>query len=302
MVVASRSWRDLVRLGRGQNGAIHGKQLRAAGLTREAIRTRVRRGRLVRVFQDVYVMGDPELMPLALPSAVLLSLGEDAVLSHRSAAAIWGLADPDPETIHVTVVGRNPGPRPGVRVHRVKRLHPADATTRSNLRLTSLARTAIDFAAQAAGAERHDAFAEARAKHRLTDRTLHAALDRLPRNHPGAAIVRSMLASGDAHDRSKAERVMRKLCRRAELPAPVVNTMLHGFLVDFLWADAKLIVEVDGHGTHGTRRAFEDDRRRDQIHAAAGHVVIRLTWRQLQAEPMAVIARLAQALARRQAA
>jgi very-short-patch-repair endonuclease len=249
----------------------------------------------------VYVLGDPELMPLALPTAALLAIGEDAVLSHRSAAAIWSLADPDPDTIDVTLAARNPGRRRGVRVHRVKRLHPGDITARSNLAVTSLARTAIDFAGRATSSECYRAFGEARAKHRLTDRGLQAALDRLPRNDRGAAIVRSMLASGATYDRSEAERIMRKLCRRAELPQPLVNQMRNGFLVDFLWQAANLIVEVDGHGTHGTRRAFENDRRRDQIHAAAGYLVIRVTWDQLQNEPLAVIAALAQALARREA-
>ena len=301
MVVQGGSARDPVRLARGQNGAIGGDQLRAAGLTRSAIRARVGRGRLVRVFRDVYVLGDPELMPLALPAAALLAIGEGAVLSHRSATAIWGLADPDPDTIDVTLAARNPGRRRGVRVHRVKRLHPGDITTRSNLAVTSLARTAIDFAGQATSSECYRAFGEARAKHRLTDRALQAALDRLPRNDRGAAIVRSMLASGATYDRSEAERIMRKLCRRAELPQPLVNQMRNGFLVDFLWQAANLIVEVDGHGTHGTRRAFENDRRRDQVHAAAGYLVIRVTWDQLQNEPLAVIAALAQALARREA-
>jgi hypothetical protein len=252
MVVRRGSVEDPVRVARGQNGAIDGQQLRAAGLSRAAIRARVRRGRLVWAFRDVYVLGDPELMPLALPTAALFSIGPDAVLGHRSAAAIWGLADPDPDTIHVTVAARNPGRRRGVRVHRVTRLDPLDITIRCNVPITALARTTIDFAAQATSSERHHAFAEARAKHRLTDRGLHAALDRLPRNHPGAAIVHAMLSAGDTYDRSKAERIMRGLCRRAELPQPVVNVHRHGFLVDFLWPGAKLIVEVDGHGTHGT--------------------------------------------------
>ena len=302
MVGRGSSAVDLVCLARAQNGAISGDQLRTAGVTRGAIRGRVRRGRLVPVFHDVYSMGDPALMPLALPSAVLLSLGDGAVLSHRSAASIWGLAETDPTTIDVTVIRRNPRPRQGIRLHRVKHLHPADTTTRSNLRLTSLARATIDFASQATSSERHHAFAEARAKHRLTDPALHRALDRLPKNHPGAAVVRAMLSSNDTYDRSKAERIMRTLCTQAQLPQPVVNQHLHGFLVDFLWPDAKLIVEVDGHGTHGTRWAFENDRRRDQVHAAAGYVVIRVTWEQLQNEPLAVIARIAQALAHRLAA
>jgi very-short-patch-repair endonuclease len=253
----------------------------------------------VRVFRDVYAAGDPELMPLVRPAAALLALGPHSFLSHRSAAAVWGLADADPVLVDVTVVGGKPRTRDRLRLHRVSQLDPHDTTNRSNLRLTSLARTAIDFAAYATSSELHHTFAEARAKHRLTDPGLNSALARLPTNHPGAAIVRSMLNSNETYDRSKAERIMRTLCTQAQLPQAIVNRRLHGFLVDFLWPNADLIVEVDGYGTHGTRRAFETDRRRDQVHAAAGFVVIRVTWNQLQDEPLAVIASIAQALARR---
>jgi very-short-patch-repair endonuclease len=95
---------------------------------------------------------------------------------------------------------------------------------------------------------------------------------------------------------------MRKLCRQAGLPQPLTNIMLNGHLVDFYWPDQRLIVEVDGYGTHGNRLAFENDRRRDQTRVAAGYVVIRVTWRQLQHEAIAITARIAQALAHRRAA
>ncbi len=289
------------RLSHAQNGAVKAEQLRAAGLSRDAIRARVKRGRLVWLFAGVYAVGDPDLMPLVRPTAALLSLGDTAVLSHRSAASVWGLATAEEGMIDVTVVGANPRPRTGVRVHRVTQLGDDDVTTHLNLRLTTPARALIDFAAQASSSELHQAFGDGRAKRLVNDRALRSALVRAPRNHPGAAIVRGMLRAGDTYDRSKAERTMRRLCRGAELPEPLVNVPLHGFLVDFLWPDSRLIVEVDGYGTHGTRRAFENDRRRDQVHVAAGYVVLRVTWEQLQHQPLAVIARIAQALARRAA-
>jgi very-short-patch-repair endonuclease len=289
--------RAIVRCARTQNGAITAAQLRAAGLTSDAIRARVDRGRLVRVFRGVFAVGDPSLMPLVRPAAALLSCGPAAFLSHRSAAALWELAEADPRVIDVTVIGRRPHPRAGVRLHYVKVLK--DTTTHLNLRITSPARALIDFAAQASTSELAGAFGDARAKRLLTDAALTAALKRAPRNHPGAAVVRAMLKEGATYDRSKAERLMRRLCRQAELPQPLVNIMLHGHLVDFLWPDKKLIVEVDGYLTHGNRQAFENDRRRDQTHVAAGYVVVRITWSQLQNEPLAVVAAIAQALARR---
>jgi very-short-patch-repair endonuclease len=233
------------------------------------------------------------------PSAALLSIGESAVLSHRPAAAVWGLAEPNPQVIDVTVIDSNPKPREGVRIHRVKSL--TDISTHQNLKLTTPARTLIDFASQATSSELADAFGDARAKRLITDQKLNAALKRAPRNHPGASIVRAMLKEGGTHDRSRAERLMRRLCRRAELPQPLTNIVLHGHLVDFIWPEHRLIIEVDGYDTHGNRQAFENDRRRDQTHIAAGYVVIRITWHQLQHEPIALAARIAQALARRAA-
>jgi very-short-patch-repair endonuclease/predicted transcriptional regulator of viral defense system len=296
MPVDAHVTRAIVRLSRDQNAAIRTDQLHAAGLTRHAIAARVKRGRLVPWSQGVYIVGDPELLPLAKQSAVLLSLGYSAVLSHRSAAAVWGLAQPDPQVIDVTIVG-NRRSREGVRLHRVRALDPRDITTHENLQITTPARALIDFASQAGTSELADGFGEARAKRLVTDARLNAALRRAPQNHPGAAIVRAMLREGGTYDRSKAERLMRRLCRQAELPQPITNIMLHDHLVDFLWPDQRLIVEVDGYGTHGNRQAFESDRRRDQIHTAAGYVVVRITWSQLQDESVAVAVRIAQALA-----
>jgi very-short-patch-repair endonuclease/predicted transcriptional regulator of viral defense system len=301
MALAQTIVQQMVRLSRSQNSALTLDQLRAVGLTRGAIRARGRSGRLIPVFRGVYLTADPELVPLARPTAAVLSLEPDAYLSARSAAAAWGFARPDPDVIDVTVVGRNPGRRAGVRIHRVKHLHAADVTTHNNIPITTPARTMIDFAAQATSSELADAFGDARANRLINDRKLKAALLRAPANHPGAAIVRAMLREGGTYDRSKAERIMRRLCRQAQLPQPLVNRLRHGFLVDFLWPDAELILEVDAVGTHGDRRSFEADRRRDQIHVAHGYVVIRVTWNQLQTEPLAVLARIAQALAHRAA-
>lgn len=241
-------------------------------------------------------------MPLVWPAAVLLSLGPASYLSHRSAAAVWRLAEADSSAVDVTVVGVNRRQRPGIRLHRVKHLDPRDTSTRENLRVTSPARALIDFAAQASSSELLDAFGDARAKRLLTDSNLDATLRRAPANHPGAAIVRAILKEGGTYDRSKAERIVRQLCRNAELQQPIVNQMIHGFRADFTWPHANLILEVDGYQTHGNRLAFENDRRRDQVHSAAGYVVIRVTWHQLENEPLAVLVRVAQAMALRAAA
>jgi very-short-patch-repair endonuclease len=64
-----------------------------------------------------------------------------------------------------------------------------------------------------------------------------------------------------------------------------------------MWREQRLIVEVDGFAFHGSRHAFERDRRRDAELLAAGFRVVRFTWRQIAGEPEVVVARLAVLLA-----
>lgn len=109
------------------------------------------------------------------------------------------------------------------------------------------------------------------------------------------ALLRSELESG--YTRSAAERRIVKVVRQAGLARPLLNEPLLGHVADFLWPRQRLVVEVDGYGAHRHRAAFESDRKRDQQLVAAGYRVVRVTWRQLRDEPLAVIASLAQALA-----
>jgi very-short-patch-repair endonuclease len=88
------------------------------------------------------------------------------------------------------------------------------------------------------------------------------------------------------------------LVRRADLPRPQVNVAMKGFELDFVWLAEQLVVEIDGYQFHSSRAAFERDRRRDAVLQAAGLRVMRVTWRQITAEPEALAVRLALTLAR----
>jgi very-short-patch-repair endonuclease len=89
--------------------------------------------------------------------------------------------------------------------------------------------------------------------------------------------------------RTELEQRMLALCRRHRLPRPEVNVKLDRFEVDFLWRDQRLVVEVDGWGSHRTRTAFEEDRARDARLEVLGYRVVRFTWRQLSAEAASVV-------------
>jgi very-short-patch-repair endonuclease len=278
-----------------QNGVITRQQLERAGLDTNAIDRRATNGTLHRLYQGVYVVGHEALAPLARETAALLACGENAAISHISAAAVWSMVRPEAagSEVHVTVIARKLRSRPGLCVHRAARL---DVRHRGSILLTSPAQTLLDMAADR---DRHlePAFVEAHGHRLLRSGELRAFIERAE-GRPGVRALRSFIeAYATGYTRSRAEQAMRRLARAAGLPQPTVNVFREGFLVDFLWAKEQLILEVDSFGFHGHRRAFENDRKRDAAHVAAGYRVIRVTWHQLTKEPLAVAATLARALA-----
>jgi len=121
-------------------------------------------------------------------------------------------------------------------------------------------------------------------------------LERSP-GRPGAPALRA-LVDDPVLTRSEAEARLLTLLRAADLPPTAVNARVGRHEVDFLWNEQRLVVEVDGYAYHGHRAAFERDRLRDAELQAAGYRVVRVTWRQVEDGSEAVIARVAQALAR----
>jgi very-short-patch-repair endonuclease len=288
----------------GQENVISRGQLLAAGLGRGAITHRARVGDLHPLHRAVFLIGHAPPTPRGRAWAALLAVGDGAVVSHRTAAELWGIlrAD-DRREPEVTVLGRNPRPRPGIRVHRTIDLPDWQVRDLDGLPITSPARTISDLAGTEPTNDVEDALQEARVHLNLTDPQLRAVTGRTP-TKKGAAFIKRLLKGEDekGYSRSRAERLLRSHLRRADLPQPLANQHRERQLVDFVWDTQRLIVEVDGYETHRDRAAFERDRRRDQILTAAGWRVIRITWRQLLHEPLAVIARIAQALVQGQLA
>jgi very-short-patch-repair endonuclease len=282
-----------------QDNIVTRDQLIAAGVGRGAIEYRLSAGSVHRLHRGVYLIGHAPPTRIGRTRAAALACGANAAVSHRSAAELWGMLPEGDADIDITVVGRNPGQRLGIQTHRVEQLAGNELRLINGIPVTSPARTICDIAGADPSHHAEEALEQARVGRLVTDRQLRQVIDRAP-TRAGSALIRALLDSenGAGYTRSKAERTMRALVRSAELPQPLVNVQLHGFLVDFLWPSERLVVEVDGYEFHNDRAAFERDRRRDQILTAAGYRVIRVTWRQLRDEPVAVIARLAQALAR----
>jgi very-short-patch-repair endonuclease len=274
-------------------GVITSEQLTAAGITRHGLRHRVAEGRLTRMYRGVYLVA-------ALPAqftpemAAVLACGETAVLSHQAAAAVWQIRSTWHGPIDVTVTGGQARPRRGVRVHRAGNL---DRTRRHNITITAPARTLLDLAAVVPQDDLDRAIEQAQVMKLVTSTALHALLTSHPGHHGTGALARTLNLNHDPSlTRSKAEDRALALIRAARLPA-VTNTRVRGHEVDLFWREQRLVVEVDGYEFHSTRPAFERDRLRDAELLATGYRVMRVTWRQIDETPEAVVARLAAALA-----
>jgi predicted transcriptional regulator of viral defense system len=273
-------------------------QLRALGLGDSGVRQRVAAGKLRRLHQGVYAIGLSPPSVEARFMAAVLACGPGAALSHRSAAAHLGLRPCNRSAVDVIAPRRTGKARAGIDVHRAAGLRACDVILLDGVPCTSVARTLLDLAGilDREGLERAVERAEIL---RIFD--LHAVEDVLERagRRREAAALRAVIAAyapDPAFTRSELERRFLALCRKAGVPRPQVNTFRalpgDGFELDFTWPDRRLIAETDSHRYHSTRRAFENDRRRDQRLTVAGWRVVRFTWRQVFGEPAEVGATL----------
>jgi hypothetical protein len=287
-----------------QYGVASMPQLQDLGLSGSAVRHRVAIGRLHRIHQGVYGLTQSSLLTReGRWLAAILACGPGAVLSHRSAAALLQLRPTGSADVDVTAPSRRGRSRAGINAH-TGSLHPTDVTTVGAIPCTNIARTAVDLAEvlDRRGVERF--LEQAEVQHRFDLVALRAQLDRHPTRR-GAPVVAGILAelAEPRLTRSELEERFLALVRQAGLPVPEVNpriALADGSVieVDFLFRSARLIVETDGRATHATRRAFEQDRRRDQLLRLSGWTVIRFTYNQVVNRPDEVVATLARLLVR----
>jgi very-short-patch-repair endonuclease len=127
-------------------------------------------------------------------------------------------------------------------------------------------------------------------------RPFGATVPRLRRSGSSAMRQRRRRRTGGASRRPSTPIGASRRSRRAGLPPARANARLGRYEVDLLWPEARLVAEVDGFAFHGSRAAFERDRRRDADLQAQGFRVVRITWRRLTREPEAVAVMLARLL------
>jgi very-short-patch-repair endonuclease len=306
-VATHRRYGAIAELAARQHGVVSAAQLYSLGLSEDQVRTRVQSGWLHRLHRGVYAVGRAMLPVEGHWMAAVLACGRAAVLSHTSAAQLWAIRKrprhehPAGEgatlrgPVHISVpddAGRMK--RPGVIVHRVAALLPGECTIQRGIPVTRTSRTIFDLATQLPRRQLERAADEADRLGLCTEEDLDEIV-RLHAAQPGTGALRQLLEehrAGSTATRNDFEERFLALCRKHRLPQPDVNVPLLDFVVDFVWREASLVVEVDGRRTHATRRAFQADRDRDGRLAVAGYRVVRFTWWDVTRRPAVVADRV----------
>jgi very-short-patch-repair endonuclease len=279
-----------------QHGAVTLRQLEEVGLTRYGVAKRAKKGGLHRVHQGVYAVGHRGLSLHGRFMAAVLACGEGAVVSHTSAAVLWGLLRPIDGPVHVTVPstsGRSR--RSGIHLHRSPSLKPSREPSPS----PSYPKQEGGRGGRLLTTHRHNIPVTTVAK---TLEDLHATSllpPHLIRRATRQAELKGYRLDGVESDRTRSdlETLFLAIVRHHRLPHPEVNVTLGRWTVDFLWRTERVVVETDFWSYHRGSVSFEDDHARDLDLRSAGYTVLRYDDTQLEAEPARVAADVAAALA-----
>ena len=276
--------RAIGRLAEGQYGVVTRAQLSELGVGRGAIKYRLDEGRLCPVHRGVYTVGHRLLTRNGRWMAAVLACGPGAVLSHKAAAALWGIRGGT--AMEVTVPRGRRGPRTSIKLHWTD-LPEDERTTHNRIPTTTVPRTLLDLSAVLTRDELRSATRQAEQLALRDPLWLGDLIERYPRRPglPSAKAVVEEAQRGLTRTRSELEERFQAFLINAGLPLPRTNVLIEGLEVDCVWPEHRLIVELDGHAAHAPAHAFEADRARDRRLEAAGWRVIRITWRQLVETP-----------------
>jgi hypothetical protein len=268
-------------------------------MSRDELRTRVAARRLHVLHRGVYgVVGSQLLRIEGHWLAAVLAVGDGAVLSHRSAAALWDLLPAgtgDPEVAVARMLKR----RAGIRLHCIRSLPKGHVTTRNGIPCTTVARTLADLAAVLSPRRLERALGQAEVLRVYNRAEIEAVLAATPRR-PGSRTLRALLGGPDpstTRTRSPLEELLLTLCDRGGLQRPDFNvpyTLPDGteISIDAFWRAAGLAVELDSRGFHSSWRAQVKDRRRDAQLVLAGLKPLRFTEADLTSEADVTLALL----------
>ncbi len=265
---------------------VSSEQLYELGFTCEQVKSLHRRGWLHRIFQNVYAVGHRHLVDRAYLLAGWLSVGRDSFLSHRTAAAVWGLRAINRRTIEITVPGAGGRRRIDLQLHRTHREpHPDDIRMRGLVRVSSVGRLLVELAPREPPAELERLITVAVQKRLLRldahdgRAGLEAALARY-RRWPGMGRLRAALGEYrriESHTSQLELAFDRFLARHPEIPDPERNVHIDRWEIDRYWPAWGLVIELDGRPYHIAAREMERDRVKDAALQRLGLTPIRFT-------------------------
>lgn len=298
MRAETRSRRALAALATQQHGVVSSRQLLRIGFSTSGIDRELAAGRLHRLHHGTYAVGHRAVSQQGHCLAAVLTYGDGALLSHSSAAWLWGLTGRLRHPLQVTA----PAPKhqsAAIRVHSSTRLLDRDRDTCDRIPVTAVSRTLLDFAATAPR-YLEGAIQRAERLDLLDLAAVDSILDRSQGTRGVARLRKTMLAYRDpAFTRSGLERRFLQVVKAAGLPRPLTNLFIEGHELDVYWPKERFAVELDTYDYHGGRRAFESDRLRQEDLKLAGIEMVRITGARLDREPSAVTRRLRRLLAMR---
>jgi very-short-patch-repair endonuclease len=285
----------------GRLGLITSAELARLGVSPRQLEGLLRRGALRRVGRGVHVLaGAPGSARQRLLAATLVA-GPGAVASHLAAAWIWGFDGVRPDRVEVSVPrSRNPRGVDGV-VHRVSDLLAVDVTTAGPLPITTPSRTLLDIASRLDDAALEEAFDGARRRGQIYLPFLEWRLAELRRpGRPGVTALVSLLRREHTSRRAESwlESAFLRVIRDGFLPPPRVQVVTatgpgQRVRLDAIYDDQRLVAEVNGHGSHATRRQRQADAERRARLVAMGLRVVDFTYEDVTERPGHIVATLA---------
>jgi len=165
----------------------------------------------------------------------VLACGDGALLSHRSAGALWGFCEEHPGYIEISVRRHCRVHRDGIRAHDRPGIWSRDITSRLGIPLTSPVKTFLDFASVTGPKTLERAINKADKLNVIDADSLRRALDDHP-GEPGIRLLRLVLFEHTFRlSDDELERLFRPLAAAAGLPTPLTKVMVDKFEVDFFW-------------------------------------------------------------------
>jgi very-short-patch-repair endonuclease len=274
---------DAWEFARSQHDVIAHWQLRMLGYTHDAIRHRLRTGRLFVLWRGVYAVGRPTVTPHGRWKAATLACGPGSALDGESALALWDVRSSEGKEIEVAVPGDGGRRHAGISARRVQGLVEQVAEV-DGIPVLSLPPLFVQLAGRVKPGALEAALNEADKKDLIHVEQLRREIEALRGRRGVAALRRVIDRATFRYTDSELERAMRPIYRAARLGEPETQVRVNGKLVDFYWPELNFVIETDGGRFHRTAFQQANDRRRDQAHTLANTAFLRFTHGQIRYE------------------